>query len=168
MKKYYFGIDNGTSGTCALLTEDGEDIFFIETPIKHEQSYTKEKKNISRVDAPKLRKILAEYTSEETHVVCMIERPLVNSRLFRSSMSAMRALESTLCILEEFNFSIMYCDSKNWQHEMLPRGTKGTPALKKASMDISLRLFPKQKEVLMKHKDGDALLIAEWARRHNL
>lgn len=48
------------------------------------------------------------------------------------------------------------------------KGIEGSAELKKASMDIGLRLFPDQEEVIKKHKDADALLIAEWARREQL
>ena len=165
MNKLILGIDNGTSGTIAVLKENGEALLFIETPVKVEQSYTKTKQSISRVDTLKLREHLSTYKGEEYYVVAVIERPLVNPKLFRATMSAMRSLEATLCVLEEYEFSIVYCDSKQWQKELLPTGTKGTPDLKKASLDISSRLFPKHIDTIIKHKDGDALLIAEWARR---
>jgi len=50
----------------------------------------------------------------------------------------------------------------------LPKGVQGAPELKKASMDIGLRLFPDQANVINKHKDADGLLIAEWSRRMQL
>ncbi|MHC4574386.1 MAG: hypothetical protein ACYS76_09695 [Planctomycetota bacterium] len=50
---------------------------------------------------------------------------------------------------------------------MLPKGCK-KEELKKASIDIGCRLFPYHKEQIIKHKDADSLLIAEWARRKNL
>jgi hypothetical protein len=50
---------------------------------------------------------------------------------------------------------------------MFPKGLKGIE-LKKASMDIGIRLFPHLEEVIIKQKDADGLLIAEWARRNNL
>jgi N-acetylglucosamine kinase-like BadF-type ATPase len=43
--KYYLGIDNGTSGTIALVDGDGVVSFFMETPVKIEQSYTKTKQD---------------------------------------------------------------------------------------------------------------------------
>ena len=168
MEKLILGIDNGTTGTVCMIRENGDDIFFIESPVKFEQSYTKKKQNISRIDTVKLREVLEPYRDKDIYVMAVVERPLVNPspKLFKTTMSAMRSLEATLCIIEEFKFSLIYCDSKEWQKELLPRGTQGTQALKKASLDIASRLFPKQKDIVKKHKDGDALLIAEWARRH--
>jgi hypothetical protein len=80
-------------------------------------------------------------------------------------MSAMRTLEAQVLILESLKIPLMYVDSKDWQKDLLPRGTKGTPELKKASMDIGCRLFPQHDELIRKHKDADGLLIAEWGKR---
>jgi len=82
-------------------------------------------------------------------------------------MSAMRTLEAEVLILESLKIPYMYCDSKEWQKELLPFGTKSTPELKKASMDIGCRLFPEHEVLIKKHKDADGILIAEWARRKN-
>ena len=46
MSKIYIGIDNGTSGTIAVVG-DGITPVFVHTPIKKEQNYTKAKKIIS-------------------------------------------------------------------------------------------------------------------------
>ena len=50
---------------------------------------------------------------------------------------------------------------------MLPKGCKGAE-LKAASKDVGIRLFPQHKEIIVKQKDADSLLIAEWARRNDL
>ena len=34
-------------------------------------------------------------------------------------------------------------------------------------MNVGLRLFPSQEDLIRKHKDADGMLIAEWARRKN-
>lgn len=162
--KYYLGIDNGTSGTIALVDGDGVVSFFMETPIKIEQSYTKTKKNISRIDVVKLMEVLSTY--KDLDILAVIERPLVNPKMFVTTMSAMRALEATLCVLEHLKIGVRYEDSKSWQKDMLPSGVKGSPELKKASLDIASRLFPKWEDIIKKHGDGDALLIAEWSRRN--
>ena len=52
MAKLYIGIDNGTSGTIGILGEHNN--LFIETPIIKEQSYTKKKEMISRIDINRL------------------------------------------------------------------------------------------------------------------
>jgi hypothetical protein len=164
-KRVYLAIDNGTSGTICLMDNDGEVIFFIKTPKLIEQSYTKKKGNISRIDSVKLKEIFVKNITHDMSVMAFIERPMVNPTLFKTSLSAVRALEATLVILEDLRISRQYIDSKKWQHELLPTGTKGSVELKKASRDIAIRLFPQFTELITKHKDGDALLIATWARR---
>lgn len=166
--RVYLAIDNGTSGTICMMKSDGEVLFFLETPIKEEQSYTKTKQIISRIDVKELTRIIRLYREDNMDILAIIERPLVNPKMFRTTMSAMRSLEATLCILESLDIGIQYVDSKEWQKVLLPSGIKGSPELKKASLDIASRLFPKCKETINKHGDGDALLIAEWARRSNL
>jgi hypothetical protein len=44
---------------------------------------------------------------------------------------------------------------------LLPKGIKGSDELKKASLDVGVRLFPK----LPLKKDADGILIAEYMRR---
>lgn len=171
-ERVYLAIDNGTTGTLALIRASGEVIFFIETPKIIEQSYTKKKQNISRIDSVTLKKLLKDTITEDMNVLAIIERPLINpsSRFFKTSISAARSLEATLVILEDLKIARQFEDSKSWQKLMLPHGVIGTgsPALKKASKDISIRLFPQYESLIKKHKDGDALLIGEWARRTGL
>lgn len=162
----YIGIDNGTTGTIGVITDDKCVIDFFLTPKKTEQSYTKKKKNISRIDHESLFNELEFY--DLSNSIAIIERPLVNPGLFTATLSAVRALESTLIVLERLDVPVQYCDSKQWQRELLPQGIKGSTELKKASKDIGCRLFPQHAELIKKHKDADGLLIAEWARRNNL
>ena len=165
----YVAVDNGTTGSIGWV---GENIRpgYVLTPIFKEQSYTKKKQIISRIDHIALRKLLMDVIGEipADNVMVIMERPRYNPMQFKTSISAARSLEATLCVIEDLGLPRMYCDSKDWQSKMLPRGIKGSPELKKASMDIGCRLFPTQSELINKHKDADALLIAEWARRSAL
>ncbi len=157
----YIGIDNGVTGSIGIITENKNALFW-KTPCFMEQSYTKAKGNISRIDHGKLYKLLSGYTNPKVY----LERPMVNPMRFKSSVSAIRALESTLIVVETLEMPHEYIDSKQWQKELLPKGVKGAPELKKASLDIGCRLFPKLKKDIIKHGDADGLLIAEWARRN--
>lgn len=165
----YIAIDNGTTGSIGWV---GADIApgYVLTPIKKEQSYTKKKQIISRVDHTALRKQLSDVIGDipADNVLIIMERPRINPMQFKTSISAARSLEATLCVIEDLGLPRMYCDSRDWQSKLLPHGIKGSPELKKASMDIGCRLFPSQSELITKHKDADALLIAEWARRSAL
>ena len=157
-KSTIIGIDNGTSGTIGVLCKLGE-TYMISTPTIIQQNYTKTKANISRIDYKELYKFLEQFKGTGTQAV--LERPMVNPGRFKASISAVRALEATLIILEQLEISYSYIDSKEWQGKILPIGLKGVE-LKKASMDIGCRLYPQYKDAICKHKDADGLLIATY------
>jgi hypothetical protein len=155
------GFDNGITGTIGIIYPDGTSEFF-KTPIIKEQNYTKAKANISRIDFVKLYDILK--SKDLNNVMCLIERPMVNPGRFKASVSALRALEATLIIVELLKIPYQYIDSKEWQRELLPKGST-KDQLKKDSEDIGCRLFPQHQELIKKHKDADGILIAEYCRR---
>ncbi len=159
----YIGIDNGITGSIGIILNDRTPLFY-KIPTRSEQDYTKAKKNITRIDQKGLLALI-NYPSAKVKVV--IERPMVNPTRFKATTSALRALESTLIIVETLEIPHEYVDSKQWQKELLPKGVKGTLELKKASLDIGCRLFPKLKKEIQKHGDADGLLIAEYCRRMN-
>lgn len=159
--KTYIGIDNGVSGTIAIIPSEGEPVF-CKTPIKREQDYTKAKKTVSRVDILGFKNLLEPYTNDS---FLLLERPLVNPGRFTATASALRCHEAELAIIELLGIPFQFIDSREWQKMLLPKGIEGEE-LKKASLDIGSRLFPQFKE--FKHPDRDALLIAEYARRKNL
>ena len=158
--KTYIGIDNGTTGTMAILCPDGTKIF-LKVPVRKEQDYTKAKKNVTRVDVRLFYELLKDFKDKD--VFALIERPMVNPTRFQSSASALRCMEAELTVIEALDIPYQFCDSKEWQKELLPKGCDDT---KKASLDIGNRLFPMFREV--KHPDRDGLLIAEYARRKQL
>lgn len=77
-------------------------------------------------------------------------------------MSAIRALEATLTVLEFLKIPYAFCDSKEWQRELLPKGLR-KEELKTASLQVGKRLFPSVN--FDGFKDADGLLIAEYCRR---
>ena len=99
--------------------------------------------------------------SKETFLVGL-ERPMVNPRRFFASMSAMRALESTLVVMENLHLNFVYLDSKEWQRVMLPKNAGGDQ-LKSASLAVGKSLFPHIKFT----SDADGILIAEYLKRKN-
>jgi len=160
MRNYYIGIDNGVSGSIGIVDQNHTGRSYP-TPVKRVLNYTKEEAWLNRMDREKLKGILAEFPKEES--IILLERPMVNPKRFKASVSAIRALESTLTVLEDLELPYIYIDSKEWQKEMLPRGISGDD-LKVASLQVARRLFPN----LDIKKDGDGILIAEWGRRKNL
>lgn len=169
-KRGYIGIDNGVTGSLAKILPQGGPSVVMPTPVLRQQDYTKKKKIIGRLDVEEFNCFLPYQSSSSVSYLAVLERPMINSTRFNASMSAIRCWEAILVCLEIAKISHIFVDSKKWQKEMLPQGlgkAKG-PELKKASYDVSMRLFPQHSEFLKKQKDGDALLIAEWARRNNL
>lgn len=154
------GIDNGTSGTIGIIAPD--DVLFFPTPVIKELNYTKKAQYISRVDHKKMYHLLSAFEAMPAKV--LLERPYVGQHI-RNSQSAARTLESTLIVLELLRIPYDYIDSKEWQKALLPKGITGTPNLKKASMQIGIRLFPQFKDEIEKHGDADGLLIAEYNKR---
>lgn len=154
----FIGIDNGSSGSIGIITENNS--AFFKTPVKSELSYTKAKQHITRVDFEKLNKCFDEYSNDNVSI--LIERPLVNPGRFKATISGIRALEATLISIELHRFRYKYIDSKEWQKELLPAGLQ-KEELKSASLDIGKRLFPKID--FNKFKDADGILIAEYLKR---
>ena len=163
MSKVYIGIDNGTSGTIAVIGDLITPVF-VHTPIKKEQNYTKAKKIISRLDCTAFLDIVKQ--KEDAEVTVLLERPLVNPTRFVATTTALRCFEAELILLETLRYRIIYIDSKEWQSKILPKGIKGSDELKKLSLDVGNRLFPQFRD--FKHPDRDGLLIAEYGRRINI
>ena len=164
MSKSVLAIDNGVTGTIAMLWENGKQ-HFQKSPVFSVQDYTKTKSNITRIDVNKMKELLLVFISKSIpdNMIAVLERPFKNPKFFSSTVSAMRCFEATIICLEFYNIPYMFMDSKEWQKELLPKGTMGSDVLKKASLDIGNRLFPQFQDV--KHPDRDSLLMAEYVRR---
>lgn len=171
--KFFIGIDNGVTGSIAIMDQDGRVLLFSPMPVFSQFSYTKTvSRQRTRIDVSLLRGLIAEAGlkirtdyGQEVLMKALVERPMINPMRFHASMSAIAALEAVLICLEDFDIPYEYIDSKAWQKLLLPQNIKGSEELKHASSDIGARLFP---SVLNSHKDYDGLLIAEYARRMNL
>lgn len=181
--KYYIGIDNGVTGSVCVLDENGTCLEYWPTPTEKTLNYTKEKEYITRVKGEILGKKLRPYAATGTVV---IERPLVNPGRWKATVSALRCDEATRIVLEILGMRFMYVDSREWQDPMLPnrksapritkkmtteekaRAAAAATAYKSETKELSLltaqRLFP----TIAFKKDGDAALMAEWARRNKL
>jgi len=157
----YIGIDNGVSGSIGIITPT--QVQFIKTPTVTELDYTKEKKNVTRIDFQKLIEILSSHSPLTTFVA--LERPMVNPGRWVATMSAIRCHEVTLVALQLLKLPYCYIDSKEWQKELLPKNCEKL-FLKSASLDIGNRLYPQFED--FKHLDRDGLLIATYCKRKNL
>jgi hypothetical protein len=111
---------------------------------------------------------------------------MINPLRWKASVSAIRCDESTRGVLEALGAKLIYVDSKEWQTPMLPNrkavtrlGKDATIAEKAAQKKLTVAFASETKELslmtaqrlfpsIIFKKDGDAALIAEWARQNNL
>lgn len=168
----YVGVDNGVTGWMAALDpRTGALVDLRPVPTYREVKETKAGGFETHIQPDELEQafldIKAKFGSLETRVKVVYERPMINPMRFVATISAVRADEVLRVILARLSLPKVRLDSKQWQAALLPTGLKG-PELKKASKDVALRLFPEWRERMAKAKDGDAILIAEFARRMNL
>jgi hypothetical protein len=171
MHKTYIGVDNGPTGTIGWVSEAIYNLNkhgICKTPVKLVQDYTKKKKNLSRLVGPTFATLIQGLIHDADDCMAVLERPMKNPTRFNATITAMRMWEAQLTVLEVLGIPHLWIDSKEWQRVLLPSGIVGEPALKKASMEVGIRLFPDHKEFFEQHKDADGLLIAEWARRKGL
>lgn len=165
MKDFYIGVDNGVTGSIGIINTNGG-ASWHKTPVRRELNYTKEEAWLNRIDRNKLKDILSkvsQHVATGGTALVILERPMINSRRWKASCSALRSFEATLTVLEDLKLPFIYVDSKEWQKVMLPSGVSGEE-LKTSSLQVARRLFPTLKVV----KDGDAILMAEWARQKQL
>jgi len=166
--KLCIGIDNGVSGSLGWVNEEHNAATWP-MPTNRELSYTKEKKFITRIDVVSLREsllgVIGTNQARPFDTFVAIERPFVNPKMFNATLSAIRALEATLTVIETLGLPYRYIDSKEWQKALLPSGLKGTDELKQASLDVGRRIFPAVAALWPKVGDFDGLLIAEYLWR---
>ena len=158
-EKMYIGIDNGVTGSIGIVPASGSYASFVKTPTFSCLNYQKEVSYVTRIDVVQLHSILKDLRNP----FVLIERPMVNPGMFNATLSAVRALEATLTVLDFLKTPVRFIDSRLWQKDMLPGGIKGPEALKKASLEVGRQLFPTLAHLFK--GDADGMLIAEWARR---
>lgn len=160
---FYLGIDNGVSGSIGILSADQSVEIYFPIPTKRMLNYQKSKEAyINRVDIWEAKKQIQNVIGDEPAKI-LLERPMVNPERFIPTTSALRALEATVILLESLGLGYEYVDSKAWQKEFFPKGEKGTD-LKLLSREVGVRKYPKLREAILKHKDADGILIAEFCR----
>ncbi|NBK22754.1 MAG: hypothetical protein EOM68_12080 [Spirochaetia bacterium] len=162
------GIDNGATGTIGLLSD--AKAWFFRIPTFSYPNYTKTPSRISRVDTLELALELSTAMPNGVDKIlaspiAFMERPMVNFRAKASTVaSALRALEAVSIVLEQLNIPYHFLDSKEWQSHFFGSHIMGRDALKKASKEVGISLFPQFTEIISKHGDADGLLIAKYAR----
>jgi hypothetical protein len=162
--KYTIGIDNGTTGSIAILGPDGA--LFEIIPTRY-YLLGKAGKMVRRIDTDALRSILAlSMAGAHTHTRAYVERPFTGSAMMINTVAlAARAHEAVLITLESLGIGLETVDSKQWQIPILG-AVKGSANLKHASMLRGCALYPGLAGTIKKHGDADSLLMAHYF--HNL
>jgi hypothetical protein len=164
--KTYIGIDNGVSGSIGILFEKPIDALFFKMPVMVKRDYQKTKmktgklKYITRIDFVGLSNILKTYLVNFDECFALIERPFTHPDKYYSTISAARACEATIIILELLDIQYDFIDSRSWQGVLLPSGIKGRENLKNWSQITGKRMFPH----IEIGSDADGLLIAHYAK----
>ena len=168
-----FGLDNGSTGTISCINKVDGTISFMKTPSRVELDYTQDIKYINRIDVVELKKWFETNISlmkdDNRFIIVILERPMKNPTRFEQSISACRAFEATLIVLEELNLKYIVIDSKQWQHYFFGKNTTNID-LKLESMrkglDVLNKNFKKQyneiSEIIKNHGDADSLLICQY------
>jgi len=159
MGKVTIGIDNGVTGSVGIITDSNN--AFFKTPVRQGTHYTKTKTTINLLDWDVLKSQIMSVTLLTNNVHAYLERPFVNPKFFNTSNLAVAVYLMTRQALEMWGIGHTTIDSKDWQKHILP-GFKGTANLKKGSRIKGGELYPHHKQMIVKQKDADGLLIAHY------
>lgn len=164
MTTHTIGLDNGTSGTIAILGPDSP--FFDAVPSKP-YLMGRAGKVVQRIDHDALRAMIAFRIGAPANAHCYVERPFTGSAMMiNTSVLAARAHEAVLIVLEQLGVGVTTVDSKEWQVPVLG-AVKGSAELKKASMLRGMALYPQFAKQIKSHGDADGLLMAHhFHRKH--
>ncbi len=160
------GLDNGTTGSLAVYDTESNIMALHSLPTKHELSFQKKAKHITRIDFPGLCELLTRIKSGANDIHCFMEKPFSGgSRMINTSILSHRCFEAEIIALEECEIGYTVISSKIWQRNLLPKGIVGSKELKKASYDVAKRLYPYLAEKL-NTSNADSVLIAHNFKRN--
>ena len=158
MKRITIGVDNGSSGSIAIIGPDGS--IFEPMPTK-KSLMGKKGKVIKRIDHGALDDILIPYADAGGFEVrAFVERPFTGSpMMINTCVLSARAFEAVLIVLEQAGVGYTVVDSKEWQKAILG-DVRGSAALKEASGLRGAQMYPAHAKAIEEHGDADGLLIA--------
>ena len=164
----FIGIDNGSTGSIGIQVYNANGVRtkyrFMETPTFMMQDYQKRAKRISQLDFDVLRRMLRRYRDEGCEIHTAMERP-TTGKFFNTMICAARIHQQYIDLFTFMRVPMpQVIDSKQWQEKFLPHGTR-KEGLKRASLELALRRWPKYADVMSKHKDADGMWICEWMRK---
>lgn len=157
--KTTISIDNGTTGSIAILSPDGS--FFEPIPTK-EALFGKAGKVVKRIDHADLDSMIKGRTAPNWTITAYIERPFTGSAMMiNTTVLSARAHEAVCIVLEQLGIGYETVDSKPWQAAMLG-AIKGSAELKKASKLRGMQMYPALAAAIKDHGDADSLLMAHY------
>ena len=164
MSKFTLSVDNGVTGSVAILGPDGP--FFEPVPTK-EFLMGKAGKVIKRIDYDQLWDMIAPRINKPALARAYVERPFTGSAMMiNTTVLAARAHEVVILLLEQMSIGFETVDSKSWQLPILG-AVKGSAELKKASKLRGMALYPSLAAAIRDHGDADSLLMAHHFHHNN-
>lgn len=156
----YIGIDNGVTGTIGFVTQRGVGHWML-TPTLQTFSFTKKIKRLRRIDGIAMSDALKEASLIEPIDFVIMEQPFINQKFFHVSLSAIRAFEATLIVIELLKVPYRVIPAKEWQKALFPKGYEDKDT-KNLALAYCKRCLP---TVEFKKADlADGLCIALYAR----
>lgn len=188
---YILGIDNGITGSIALMDQNGKVIYHAPVPVYKERKWTKPKKQklktktkivydeITVIDIDALQRMLVTFTSQTSDIHAFVERPAISYAAawsMKTSISAAMSWAYVIYVLKKLQIPRTDLDSKEWQHQLIPEASgeknkeymktlkagERNKLLKEAAYDLAKTLYPK-----LNSKDkgaGDSICICEYGR----
>lgn len=170
--KITIGIDNGTTGTIAIV--GGPTTYYGPIPVKDTVSHVKSKGFAKRIDRATLLGLLhsqciSPKLPPDIDIRVYVEAPFTMPVASEAVLLGHRAFEAILCVFEDLAIPVETCMPRDWQTTQL--GAAGTLPIKnvrgvakadtkKASLLKGIALYPQLESVIRKHGDADGLLIA--------
>jgi hypothetical protein len=165
MHQHIVGIDNGATGSIAVITDRHNLTTFCPTACVLTMSPGKSGKKLSRLDRRWLRDLLTPLTADQVKV--FIERPFTGQAMMvMQTIAAARFFEATICTLEDLEIGYEVVDSRTWQKATFGSQVTGSANLKLASLQKASQLWPKYADLFAKQGDGDSALIAHHFSRN--
>ena len=151
------GIDNGTTGSVAIIGPNGA---LFEPMFTKEHSEGMAGKVIRRIDCEILEHWLLNNIDTLATAFAYVEKPFTGSpMMINTAVLAARSYEAVIVTLERMGIGYQQVTSKDWQRAILGE-VKGSPALKKASRLRGAQMYPALAAAIQAHGDADGLLIA--------
>ena len=105
MSKVFIGIDNGVTGSIGIITDESSEFFMV--PTFSQQSYTKAKANITRIDHEALFNKLSQY--KDSQILCHVRTPDGKPNSIQSDCICYKSIGGSFnCVRTRFMLAHIY------------------------------------------------------------